>query len=147
MARNKIGMQINGFDELMAKLDELGGSTAMKRAVESGLKASKEYITSQIDTAIQNGNLPAGGKYSTGDTKSSIDDDMTVNWDGMFASVKVGFNLKKSGMTSIFLMYGTPKMPPVPGLQAAIYGAKTKKEVSKLQTEAVNKVIKRIMGG
>ena len=145
MARNKIGLQVQGFEEYMAKLDEIGGSNAMKRGVESALKASKEYVTPLVEAAM--GKLPAGGKYSTGDTKASVDKDMSVTWEGMTAHVKVGFDLKESGMKSIFLMHGTPRMSPVQGLKAAIYGTKTKKKIAELQGEALDKVIERIMGG
>lgn len=129
----------------MAKLDEVGGTHAMKRGVNAALKSSKEYVNPQIEAAM--GKLPAGGRYSTGDTKQSIDKDMSVDWEGLTGVIKVGFDFKKSGMTSIFLMYGTPKMSPVAGLKNAIYGAKTKKQIKELQAEAVNKVIKRIMEG
>lgn len=143
MGRNKIGLQVKGFDEYMAKLDKVGGTQAMRRGVEGALKASKQYVNPLIESSMSK--LPAGGRYSTGDTKKSIDKDMTVDWEGMTGSIKVGFDFKKSGLTSIFLMYGTPKMPPVAGLKAAIYGAKTKREIAKLQAEALDKVIKRIM--
>ena len=122
MARNKIGLQVKGLDEYMAKLDELGDSKAMTQ-------------------------LPAGGRYSTGNTKESIDESMTVDWEGMTASIKVGFDFKKSGMTSIFLMYGTPKHDPVAGLYAAIYGAKTQREIGAIQAEALQKVIEEFMEG
>lgn len=145
MARNRIGLQVKGFEEYMAKLDEVGGSKAMQRGVESALKASKQYVTPLIESAM--GSLPAGGRYSTGATKQSIDNDMTVDWQGMTASIKVGFDFKKSGMTSIFLMYGTPKMPPVNGLKAAIYGSKSQKEIAAIQAEELDRVIERIMEG
>jgi hypothetical protein len=145
MARNKIGLQVEGFDEYMAKLDELGGSAAIKRGVERALIVSKEHVNPKIEAAMAK--LPAGGKYSTGDTKRSIDKEMTVEWDGTTASIKVGFDFKKSGMKSIYLMYGTPKMPPVSGLKAAIYGSKTNKELAELQGDELDKVIKEIMEG
>ena len=132
----------------MAKLDEIGGSQAMRRGVESALKASKEYVNPKIESAMATSNLPAGGRYSTGNTKESIDKDMSVDWEGATASVKVGFDFKKSGLTSIFLMEGvngTPRIAPVAGLKNAIYGNKTQKEIAELQGEALNKVIKRIM--
>ena len=129
----------------MAKLDELGSSDAMKRGVESALKASKEYVNPKIKSAMSN--LPASGRYSTGGTEQSIDEDMTVDWQGLRATIKVGFDFKKSGLKSIFLMYGTPKMSPVNGLKAAIYGAKTQKELAAIQEEALQKVIERIMEG
>ena len=65
----------------------------------------------------------------------------------MTASVKVCFDFSKSGLTSIFLMYGTPRMKPVSGLKNAIYGAKTQKELATIQEEALQKVIKEIMEG
>lgn len=143
MARKKIGLQFEGWEEYMAKLDELGSGDAMMRGVESALKASKSYVTPLIEQAMAR--LPAGGKYSTGDTKASIDKEMKVEWSGLTGEINVGFYFSKSGMTSIYLMYGTPKMDPVKGLKNAIYGAKTKKDISAIQEEAIAKVISRIM--
>lgn len=145
MGRNRIGLQFDGWEDTLAKLDELGGTKAMKRGVEGALRASKEYVNPQIEAALNK--LPAGGKYSTGDTKRSIDKDMSIEWSAMTGEIKVGFDLKKSGMTSIFLMYGTPRMKPVPGLKNAIYGTKTKKQIKEIQEAEINKVIKRIMEG
>lgn len=145
MARNKIGLQFEGWEEYLAKLDEVGGGEAMKRGVESALKASKKYVNPLIEQAMVR--LPAGGKYSTGDTKASIDKEMKVEWSATTGEINVGFDFSKSGMTSIFLMYGTPKMKPVSGLKNAIYGAKTKKEIANIQQEAMAKVIQRIMEG
>lgn len=147
MARNKIGLQVKGFEDYMEKLDKLGGTSVMKQGVEGALKASKEYVNPLISKAMATGNLPAGGKYSEGITKQSIDNSYTVEWEGLTGFIKVGFDFKKSGMTSIFLMYGTPHHAPVAGLKDAIYGAKTKKQIAKLQGEALTKVIERIMGG
>lgn len=153
MARNRIGLQANGFEEYMAKLDELGNGAAMKRGVESALKASKQYVNANVDSIMVKSNMPAvkakdgAGAYWTGDTKDSLDKNMSVEWQGMTGSVKVGFDFKKSGTTSIFLMYGTPKQKPVAGLKNAIYGAKTQREIKQIQAEALDKVIKRIMEG
>lgn len=145
MARKRMGVDFPGFEQYMAKLDELGGSKAMRRGVEGALRTSKQHVNPKIIAAMQS--LPAGGKYSTGDTIKSLDTDMAVDWDGDIAKIKVGFDFSKSGPTSIFLMYGTPRMSPVKGLKAAIYGAKTKKEIAELQADAMAKVIKRIMEG
>lgn len=150
MARNKIGLKFEGWEEYMAKLDEVGSGEAMKRGVESALKASKQYVTPLIEQAMTR--LPAGGKYSTGDTKASIDKEMKVEWSGLVGEINVGFDFSESGMKSIYLMYGTkvngtPRMKPVSGLKNAIYGAKTKKEIASIQEEAIAKVISRIMEG
>ena len=147
MGRNKISLQVKGFDEYMAKLDKIGGSDAMKRGVEGALKASKQYVNPLIESAMAESNLPAGAKYSHGGTKQSIDKDMTVEWSAFTGEIKVGFDFKKSGLKSIFLMYGTPKMSPVAGLKDAVYGGKTQRQIAKIQGEALDKVVKRIMEG
>lgn len=132
----------------MESLDKIGGSDAMKRGVEGALKSSKEFVNTQITKAMAKSNLPAHGEYSRlGEpTKNSIDRDMTVQWNGLEAEIKVGFDFKKSGLTSIFLMYGTPRMSPANGLEDAIYGRKTQKQIAKLQEEALFKVESKLWG-
>lgn len=119
----------------------------MKKGVNRALKKSKEYVNTKLESAMSKGNLPAGGKYSTGDTKKSIDKDNSVNWIGGLGEMKVGFKFKESGLKSIFLMYGTPRMKPVAGLKNAIYGRKIQKEIAELQEEELFKVVKEIMEG
>lgn len=145
MARNKIGLQFEGWENYMSKLDELGGTQTMKKGVEEALIESKKHINPLIEKSMSK--LPAKGKYSTGDTKDSIDDEMSVEWEGMTGSIKVGFDFSKSGPKSIFLMYGTPRMKPVSGLKGAIYGAKTQKEIAEIQEQKLSEVIKRVMEG
>lgn len=145
MARNRIGLNFEGWEGYIAKLDKLGGTQTMKKGVEEALQASKRHVNPLIEKAMDK--LPAGGKYSSGNTKESIDKDMKVEWSGMTGGIKVGFDFSKSGLTSIFLMYGTPKMKPVSGLKSAIYGSKTQKELATIQEEALQKVIKRVMEG
>lgn len=147
MARNKMRLDVKGFEEYMAKLDEIGGSAAMKRGVEGALLASKDHVNQKLNTIMIPSNMPAQGKYWTGDTKQSIDRNMEVDWEGLVGSVKVGFDWTKSGIVSQVLMHGTPSVPPVDGLHDAIFGAKTKRELKKIQVEAINSVIKRIMEG
>lgn len=145
MARNKIGLQFSGWEDYVAKLDKLGGTQVMKKGVEEALIESKKHVNPLIEQSMAK--LPAGGRYSTGNTKQSIDDEMSVEWEGMTGTIKVGFDFSKSGVTSIFLMYGTPRMQPVSGLKNAIYGAKTKKEIAEIQERVMSNVIKRVMEG
>ena len=147
MARNKMKLDVKGFEEYMAKLDEVGGSSAMKKGVENALLASKEHINTKLDTLMIPANMPAHGKYWTGDTKQSIDRKQEVDWEGLVGTVKVGFDWSKSGIVSQVLMYGTASVPPVKGLKDAIFGAKTKRELKTIQVEAINSVIKEIMEG
>lgn len=150
MARNRIGLQFNGWEDYIAKLDELGGSQVMKKGVEEALIESKKHVNPLIEKSMSK--LPAKGKYSTGDTEKSIDREMKVDWVGMTGEIKVGFDFKKSGPKSIFLMYGTvvngtPRMKPVSGLKSAIYGAKTQKEIAEIQEKVLSDYVKKFMEG
>ena len=145
VARNRIGLQFDGWEDYIAKLDKLGGTQAMKKGVEEALIESKKHVNPLIEKSM--GKLPAKGKYSTGATKESIDDEMSVEWVGMTGEIKVGFDFAKSGPKSIFLMYGTPKMKPVSGLKSAIYGAKTQKEVAEIQEKVLSDYVKKVMEG
>ena len=147
MARNKIGLKFDGWEETIAKLDALSGGKNTAAAVENALIESKEYVNKQIEKTMLSTNLPAQGKYSFGGTKESLDKDMTVEWNGLTGIANVGFDFDKSGLKSIFLMHGTPRMQPVKGLKNAIYGAKTQKEVAKIQAEIINEHIKKVMEG
>lgn len=150
MARNRVGLQGELFADYMLKLDKLGGTNAMVKGVENALAESKKYVNPKIEKAMRKSNLPAGGKYSTGETLNSLDytyDLELFHGRAMVYAMKVGFNFYESGLKSIFLMYGTPRMNPVSGLKNAIYGAKTQKEITKIQEDELNKVIKRIMEG
>lgn len=147
MARNRIGLNFEGWEDMMENLDRLGGTREMKRAVTNALVASKEYVTPLIETAVSNSNLPARGEYSFGGTRESIDRSNDVEWSAMTGSINIGFDFEESGLKSIYLMYGTPKMNPARGLKNAIYGTRTKREIAEIQSEEINRVINEIMGG
>ena len=148
MARKKIGLNFEGWEDYMAKLDQLGGTQVMKKGVEKALIESKKHVNPLIEKPMAKGKLPAKGKYSDDEaTKKSIDNEMKVEWVGMTGTIKVGFDFSKSGLKSIYLMYGTPKMKPVSGLKSAIYGAKTQKEIAEIQEKVLSDVIKKVMEG
>lgn len=145
MAKNKIKLQFGGFEEYAARLDELGGSIA--EATEKALELSQKHVSEKLNTIVQENKYPAKGVYSTGDTKKSIINDAAVKWEGTTASINVGFDFKISGLNTIMLMHGTPKMKPMNGLKAAIYGNTTRKEIQAIQERVFDEEIKKIMGG
>lgn len=142
MARNKIGLQFSGLEEMIERLEAADAS--IKTATEAALKASKQVVNEQLTRDTTNANFPARGKYATGALKKSIDKDFNVNWEGTTASLKIGYDFKKSGMASIFLMYGTPKMPKVQKLYDDIYGKRTKRKVAEAQEAAMQKIVDRM---
>lgn len=135
----------NGFDTTMLakygeQLEALGGSAAVKRAVDGGMRATKAEVNKQISAAIQPGNLPAGGAYSTGGTEAALNTVFAVEWEGNKAYLPLGFDLTGDGIASIFLMYGTPYHAPAAGLREAL-----KENPKKISRKEMQKVIVKIL--
>ena len=143
MARRKNGFDITALEKYADKLQEAGGMAAVKRAVQGGMLATKKQVNAEVTTAMQSGNLPAGGKYSTGDTMGHLNEEMTVDWEGNMARLKLGFNMEGGGITSIFLMYGTPRHAPASGLREALKEHPKKISRKKMQ-EACVKILERL---
>lgn len=127
-------------------LDEAGGTDAIIRATNAAMLAAKTEINNGIRSAMAPGNLPAGGAYSTGKTLDSLDTSMVVEWEGNIASIALGFDMDKSGIVSMLLMTGTPKMRPAKGLREAVYGESTRRKVRQEMEIAVQKVLERLGG-
>lgn len=147
--KNRIGLQFSGFKEMAEKFDGLQGD--LKKTTEDALRKSKAVVVANLLKATQKSNYPAHGEYSTGTTRHSISIKKGVNWEGTMASIPVGISLwDKNGekhLTSIFLMYGTPRMQKVQVLYDAVYGSKTKTQIRKIQKETFQEAIKKKMEG
>lgn len=138
MTKNKIGLEVKGFDELIANLEGLNGDT--KRAVEGCLRVARDTVAAKAKVAMN-------GHKRTGATIESIITHDPVKWQGTLASIEAGFNLKHGGMPSIFLMYGTPKMPKDQALYDAVYGSRTRRKIAKKQKAIFDGMIRKRMGG
>lgn len=121
----KMYVDFAGFDEYMKKLEKLGADT--QKIAEDALKKGFEIVTEKAEKASHN--LPAGGKYSTGRMAASLKTSPEIVWDGSSGSVSVGFNIKKGGLPSIFMMYGTPRYMKVQAMYDAFYSSQTQGEV------------------
>lgn len=143
--KKRFSLDFDGLEELAKKLESLNGN--LKSTAERALQESQKHVTPKIKKAMRKDNLPAKGKYSSGDTEKSIIENDTVNWNGTVASIDIGFDMDKSGLKSVYLMHGTPRMNPVTGLKASIYGSASKKEVEALQNEVFQEEIKKLMEG
>ena len=139
---NKMKLEIYGFDEMITRLDGVGAN--VKDFVTESLEAVGEDVGVMTKEALTN--LPAGGKYSTGDTEASVITNPKVEWQGSVASIGMGFDYSKAGAGG-FLISGTPRMRPVQGL-VSIYKRKTfwKKMGEGLQ-DSFNDYFNEAMGG
>ncbi len=138
-------MTLSFFDNYIERLEELGGSDLIKKAVDSGLKTAKAKVNEDIKKALVKPNMPKEGVYSTGKSKDSIDKDFNVKWHGVEGEILIGLSWEKLGKGGQVLIYGTPVQEPVKGLKEAIYGGRAKRRVRKECQEAIDKIIERVM--
>lgn len=138
MPKNKIGLSFAGLEEMAGKFDELGGD--LKAVTAECLEESHKHITKRLHDDMKRHNR-------TGETDQSINDSADVEWQGNTGSVDIGFSIRKGGLASVFLMYGTPRMKKDTRLYGDIYGTKSRKEVQKIQQGIFKKATDAIMGG
>lgn len=119
-------LDTSGFERLLEKIDALDGN--IQKAVSDALGQAAETIKEDTADALSAGNLPAGGKYSLGDTKGSIVSDTSPKWEGMTAWVPVGFDFSRPGAGG-FLISGTPRMAPDYQLQKMYKQKKYMKQI------------------
>ena len=142
--KNTLNLDTSGIEALITRLEGLGGD--VKSAVEDALEQAAETINNDTREAMQTSNLPAGGKYSRGNTLKSIVENPKVSWNGTQAEIGVGFDYSKPGAGGL-LITGTPRMKPNAALQQ-IYKRKT--YMSKIQAdmaEVVDDYIRQKMEG
>lgn len=130
----KLKFDFDGFDELMKEAQEKGKN--VKVGVENGLNKSKEYINSNLKSAMEKHNR-------TGETLKTLTNE-SVEWKGTVASIGVGFDLSQS-QVPLFLsygtkVYGTPRVKKDTKLWGAMYSKATKEKVAEIQREEFNKI-------
>ena len=138
MARkSKFAFNFKEMEDLAERIENAGGD--LQKAADEALTETCDYITGQLGPAI----VP---HVDTGDTRDSLESAARVSWvNPMLAKVNIGFNLDQ-GWPYIFLMWGTPKMKPDMTLRRAAYGPAVRREVAKIQKEAMEAFLQRLKG-
>ena len=144
MARNKFGLNFDGFLDYARKVDEMGGD-ALKRATENALEKSAEYANGQVIEAMNNSpySFTKGKNYSRGTSKSSAEEvaKTPLEWEGTVAKEFVGVSWKVAPQVT-YLSSGTPHLKADTRLKNAVrVKGKVRKEVSRIQQEEFQKVI------
>lgn len=144
----KFGVNFTGFDKLVQKYNKLLGS-GMKTVIEDCLKVPPAVINPLIVKDMKAHNR-------TGETIESLETDNPVTWNGLEATVYVGFHISRGGLPSVFLMYGTARHYPKDNgvfhskpdnkLTEDIIGPKTQRVISDKQAKVFEKGIERLMG-
>ena len=145
MPRNKVDFVIAKDDVLMQAIEQAGKD--LQEVTEKALKSCKQYVNSQLAKDSVKPNYPHQGKYSDGTLKNSIDNNFSVEWEGMKAGINIGYDFSKSGMESIIILHGAPNRDPsieaVKKLYDDIYGKRHQKKCLEIQEETILKILQR----
>ena len=133
----KFGLQFAGWEETMAKLDELSHHGILE-GTKNALIETHKLVTPKLEEAIKK-------HHRTGDVEASLVRTPKLNVVGTMVSIDIGFDLDNGGLPSIWLMHGTPRQAPDKNLYQALYGHKTASEVAHVQYHAVKDVIDKYM--
>lgn len=144
MGKNILKLNTKGFEEFAEKLDRLG--TDLKPIFTDALEQAAETITEDTIDAMSPGNLPQGGKYSTGKTKDSIIKNPKVTWSGTIGEIPVGFDFEKPGAGG-YLITGTPRMKPNNELNRIYKQKRYMTNIRKDMVDIFEDEIQRRMGG
>lgn len=137
----KMSIMFDGFGDLAAQIDRSGGD--LHAAVDEALTATQKLIQSNLEAASSVYASEGRKGYATGAMYKTILQDPKITWRGEVAEVDVGFDLwENGGWHSIFIMYGTPKIAKDQKVYNAIKGAKTQKEVERIQQEIMQKYLR-----
>ena len=110
LARGKmLAIDFSNFAEYAEKLDRLGAD--LEKVIGDAMERAAKKVQEDTISAMASSNLPAGGKYSDGQTADSIIKDPKIKWAGSYATIDLGFDKTKPGAGG-FLITGTPKMRP-----------------------------------
>lgn len=137
-------LDFHEMEAMLKRFEKIGAN--VKPPIENALIKSHDFVTENLHKHMKKEYLPAHGRYSHGDTEKSIVEDKTVYWIGDKAYIGVGFDISKN-KTSIFLMYGTPRMQPNKKIYEDVWGRKTRRQIREIQEEAMWDALDEIRGG
>lgn len=137
--KSKMAFNFKEMASLAERLEKLGGD--LQKVCDDALKATHDYITPQLSSGIAR-------HVETGVTQRSLEKTPRVVWlNPNKAQINIGFDLEDGGWPSIFLMWGTPKMAPDKSLKNAAFGPKVRREVARIQREALEEAVAKLARG
>lgn len=146
---SKFSLDFKDFLDFAYKIDELGGSDALRKATENALKESKVEAEINIGKALKSSpySFTAGKKYSTGGVRKSLIEvaQKPVEWEGDVCKAYIGIDTEKEPEI-LFTMYGTPHMTGDSNLKNAVkVKGKYRKRIDEIQKAEFNKVLNEVM--
>lgn len=143
MGKNKAKVKLEGFKELITRLDSLGGDVVEIAA--DALTQAGETIGWDTQEAATDPNMPAGGKYATGRTEAAVLTTPKAEVSGNIIEVGAGFDYAKDGAGGI-LISGTPRMAPNYELKKIFKGTRYMNNIKNDIEDVVKDEIERKLG-
>lgn len=156
--KKKFNLDFSALEDLITNLDE--SEHDIKKIVSETLEETGRKVGADTVAALAKPNLPAGGKYSTGETEKTVVLNLKTEWSGTTATIGIGFDFSKEGAGGFLIsgyyrsggINGTARMKPDIELQK-IYGGwatahnRYKKELQQLMAEKAKAAIDKNTGG
>lgn len=156
--KKKFNLDFSALEDLITNLDE--SEHDIKKIVSESLEEAGRKVGADTVAALAKPNLPAGGKYSTGETEKTVILNPKTEWTGTTATIGIGFDFSKDGAGGFLIsgyyrsggINGTAKMAPDLELQK-IYGGwakahnRYKKEIQETMAKKAKEAIAKKTGG
>lgn len=139
-----LSIDFSNFSAYAEKLDKLGAN--LQKVIGDAMDQAAETVQDDVKEAMASANLPAGGKYSQGETRDQIIVDPQTVWHGSLGEIDLGFDKTKPGAGG-FLITGTPKMRPNYALEDIFSRKKYLAKITKQIREELQDAIDEYMGG
>lgn len=137
---NKFKVDFSEMEAFAKRLEAAGQD--LHPVFEKALEDTSEAITPGIEQAMD------GSQYNfdrTGRTRNSLLKNSSVEWEGDVARIPVGFDINDGGLASIFLMFGTPTIPPDRALYNSIFGSDVRKKAADVQKKVFLDYIRKAL--
>lgn len=141
MAKKKsfISITLNGFDELLKKIEDAGGS--IQKAVDSGIHKGAQIQDTELRAQMRKKRVDSGLVNRMPPPE--------IEWDGDTCIARVGYTKGdynpqaiSDAYKAVFINYGTPRIAPREFINAA--KRKAKPQIKKAQEEVLNKILARL---
>lgn len=137
MAKKKNVIDFYGFDELLRQTEL--AEKEIDEVVIAAMEASSESVRSELESF-----MARTPRKKTGKTNKSLRPINVESYRGKYTS-KVGFDISKGGIASVFWQHGSPRREPATKFIDKAFG--NKKKYQQIQKEAIMNVLSKIKGG
>ena len=137
-----ISLDYSAFDDYIERLKAIEADVG--QVVADAMEKAAKKVQDDTLKALEDVHLPAGGKFSQGDTVKSVIRDTKPTVTRQYVEVNLGFDKTRPGSGG-FLITGTPKMKPDRALENIYSSKKYQADITKEIRQELDNAIKERM--